>query len=57
MKLKGTVGAMKKRMWKTMKASVINRKMKPISRQIIRDEPKRQRQARKNMVQHRGAHK
>ena len=57
MKLKGTVGAMKKRMWKTMKASVINRKMKPMARKIIRDEPKRQRQARKNLATHRRAHK
>jgi len=56
MKLKGTVGAMKKKMWKAMKASVINRKMKPMSRQIIRDEPKRQRRARKNMASHRGVH-
>ena len=52
MKLKGTVGAMKKKMWKAMKASVINRKMKPMKRQIIRDEPARIKQARKNMTIH-----
>ncbi len=57
MKMKGAVGAIKKRMWKTMKAAVINRKMKPMARKIIRDEPKRQRQARKNLATHRRAHK
>ena len=53
MKAKGAAGIRKRKMWKGMKAAVINRKMKPMRRQIIRDEPKRIKQARKNMTIHR----
>ena len=56
MKAKGAVGAIKKRMWKAMKASVINRKIKPAIRKITRDEPKRMKQARANLANHAKAH-
>ena len=52
MKAKGAAGIRKRKMWKGMKAAVINRKMKPMRRQIIRDEPSRIKQARKNMTIH-----
>ena len=52
MKAKGSAGIRKRKMWKGMKAAIINRKMKPMRRQIIRDEPKRIKQARKNMTMH-----
>ena len=52
MKAKGAAGIRKRKMWKGMKASIINRKMKPMRRQIIRDEPSRIKQARKNMTIH-----
>ena len=52
MKAKGAAGIRKRKMWKGMKAAVINRKMKPMRRQIIRDEPARIKQARKNMTIH-----
>ncbi len=57
MKAKGAAGIRKRRMWKGMKAAIINRKMKPMKRQIIRDEPKRIKQARHNMTIHKKAHK
>ena len=57
MKAKGAVGAIKKRMWKAMKASVINRKIKPAIRKITRDEPKRMKQARANLANHAKAHR
>jgi len=57
MKAKGAVGAIKKRMWKAMKASVINRKIKPAIRRITRDEPKRMKQARANLAGHAKVHK
>ena len=53
MKAKGAAGIRKRKMWKGMKAAIINRKMKPMRRQIIRDEPSRIKQARKNMTIHR----
>ena len=52
MKAKGAAGIRKRKMWKGMKAAIINRKMKPMRRQIIRDEPSRIKQARKNMTIH-----
>ena len=52
MKAKGAAGIRKRKMWKGMKAAIINRKMKPMRRQIIRDEPARIKQARKNMTIH-----
>ena len=52
MKAKGAAGIRKRKMWKGMKAAIINRKMKPMKRQIIRDEPSRIKQARKNMTIH-----
>ena len=52
MKAKGAAGIRKRKMWKGMKAAIINRKMKPMKRQIIRDEPARIKQARKNMTIH-----
>ena len=52
MKAKGAAGTRKRKMWKGMKAAIINRKMKPMKRQIIRDEPARIKQARKNMTIH-----
>ena len=57
MKAKGAAGIRKRKMWKGMKAAIINRKMKPMKRQIIRDEPKRIKQARHNMTIHKKAHK
>ena len=57
MKAKGAAVIRKRRMWKGMKAAIINRKMKPMKRQIIRDEPKRIKQARHNMTIHKKAHK
>ena len=57
MKAKGAAGIRKRRMWKGIKAAIINRKMKPMKRQIIRDEPKRIKQARHNMTIHKKAHK
>ena len=56
MKAKGAAGIRKRKMWKGMKAAIINRKMKPMKRQIIRDEPKRIKQARHNMTIHKKAH-
>ena len=52
MKAKGAAGIRIRKMWKGMKAAIINRKMKPMRRQIIRDEPARIKQARKNMTIH-----